>query len=81
MKEAGHFMRNTGLGCEIAILDRHILKNLVSLGVIKQLPPTLTHKRYLQIEKQMADFSAHSGIPLSHLDLLMWSEQTGRIFK
>ncbi len=81
MKEAGHFMRNTGLGNEVAILDRHILKNLVSLGVIKQLPPTLTRKRYLEIEKQMAEFSAESGIPLSHLDLLMWSEMTGRIFK
>ena len=27
-KEAGHFLRNIGLGLDLAILDRHILKNL-----------------------------------------------------
>ena len=28
MKEASHFLRNIGLGADVAILDRHILKNL-----------------------------------------------------
>ena len=81
MKEAGHFLRNTGLAQEVAILDRHILANLVSLGVIKRLPASLTRKRYLAIEKKMMEFSKKNDIPLAHLDLLMWSEQTGRIFK
>jgi N-glycosylase/DNA lyase len=27
-KEASHFLRNTGYGLELAILDRHILRNL-----------------------------------------------------
>ena len=81
MKEAGHFLRNTGLAQEVAILDRHILKNLLSLRVIGQMPKSLTRRRYLAIEKKMARFSRESKIPLAHLDLLMWSEQTGRIFK
>lgn len=81
MKEAGHFLRNTGLGPEVAILDRHILANLLSLGVVKRWPPTLTPRRYRLIERRMDRFSQEVGIPLSHLDLLMWSEQTGRIFK
>lgn len=81
MKEAGHFLRNTGLAQEVAILDRHIIKNIVSLGIIKQAPKTITRKRYLDIEKKMMDFSRENKIPLAHLDLLMWSEQTGRIFK
>ena len=31
-KEASHFLRNIGLGEDIAILDRHILRNLVHVG-------------------------------------------------
>ncbi|MFH1095738.1 MAG: DNA lyase [Candidatus Micrarchaeota archaeon] len=81
MKEAGHFLRNAGLANDFAILDRHILANLVSLGVIRRLPRTLTRKRYLAIEKKMMKFCEKSKIPPAHLDLLMWSEQTGRIFK
>lgn len=81
LKEASHFLRNIGLGEDLAILDRHILRNLVLLGVIDQLPGSLTKKRYLEIEDRMRDFSADVGIPLSHLDLLLWYRQTGEVFK
>ncbi len=81
MKEAGHFLRNTGLATEVAILDRHILKNMAGLGIIARRPKTLTRKRYIAIEKKMQRFCEKSGIPMAHLDLLMWSEETGRIFK
>ncbi len=80
-KEASHFLRNIGLGEELAILDRHILKNLVRHSVIKEIPKTLTKKRYLEIEERMKEFSVKTGIPLSHLDLLFWSEETGEMFK
>jgi N-glycosylase/DNA lyase len=80
-KEAGHFLRNVGLGEELAILDRHILKNLVILGVIDEVPTSLTKKRYLEIEKKMIDFSKATKIPMGHLDLLLWSKETGEIFK
>ena len=80
-KEAGHFLRNIGFGERIAILDRHILKNLYSLGVIEEIPASLSGKKYLDIEKKMADFSKEMHIPLSHLDLLLWSKETGEIFK
>lgn len=51
-KEASHFLRNVGFGEDIAILDRHILKNLVKLEVINELPKTLTPKLYLEIEEK-----------------------------
>lgn len=81
MKEASHFLRNIGLGDEIAILDRHIIKNLVKFGVIKEIPKILTKKKYLEIEECMKEFSEKIKIPLSELDLLFWSEETGMIFK
>ncbi|MDE1798578.1 MAG: N-glycosylase/DNA lyase [Candidatus Micrarchaeota archaeon] len=80
-KEASHFLRNIGYADDIAILDRHILKNLRSLGVLRRLPKTLTPKRYKAIERKMARFSRQVRIPFAHLDLLFWSEETGRIFK
>ena len=80
-KEAGHFLRNVGLGEDLAILDRHILKNLVLMGVIDEIPKSLTKKRYLEIERRMIAFSEKAGIPMGHLDMVLWSKETGEIFK
>jgi N-glycosylase/DNA lyase len=79
-KEASHFLRNIGVD-DFAILDRHILKNLKQYGVIEEVPKSLTPKKYLEIEKKMDEFSKRIGIPLPHLDLLLWSNETGEIFK
>ncbi len=80
-KEASHFLRNIGLGEEFAILDRHILRNLKDLQVIPETPTTLTKKRYLEIEEKVRRFTKDIGIPMGHLDLLLWSKETGHIFK
>lgn len=80
-KEASHFLRNIGLGKNIAILDRHILKNLKRFNVIKEIPKTLSKKAYLEIENRMRKFSQKINIPLDELDLLLWSQETGVIFK
>lgn len=81
MKEASHFLRNIGLGDNLAILDRHILKNLVHFGIIEKVPETLTKKKYLEIEKKLTEFSKEIKIPMDELDLLFWSKETGMIFK
>lgn len=80
-KEAGHFLRNIGMGQDIAILDRHILKNLVLLGVIDEVPRHITKKQYLEIETKMKIFSDREKIPMAHLDILLWYRETGEIFK
>lgn len=81
LKEASHYLRNVGRGSTLAILDRHILKNLVKCGAIEKVPASITEKRYLEIEREMERFCARTGIPMQHLDLLFWSEETGEIFK
>ncbi len=81
MKEASHFLRNIGYGDDIAILDRHILKNLKKFNVINEIPASLTIKKYLEIEERMKGFAKKTGIPFNELDLLFWSEETGEIFK
>ena len=80
-KEASHFLRNVGLGRDLAILDRHILKNLKALGVIEDIPKGLTRKRYLEIEEKMRLFAEKIGIRMDYLDLILWYKETGRVFK
>ena len=80
MKESSHFLRNIGKR-DLAILDRHILKNLKSLGVIDNIPKSLTAKKYLEIEKKFYSFSKKIKIPMDELDLLFWSIEAGEVFK
>lgn len=80
-KEASHFLRNISLGEDLAILDRHILKNLTLLGVIEEVPSSLSRKTYLDIERRMTEFSNQIGIPMGQLDLLLWYKEAGEVFK
>jgi N-glycosylase/DNA lyase len=80
-KEASHFLRNIGLGFDLAILDRHIMKNILKYGVIDEIPKCITKKCYLSLENEMRKFSKKVNIPMADLDLLFWSEETGEIFK
>ena len=79
-KEASHFLRNIGHK-EVSILDRHILKNLKKQNVIKEIPKSMTPKKYCEIEDKFINFSKKVNIPIDHLDLLFWSQETGEIFK
>lgn len=80
-KEASHFLRNIGLGESLAILDRHIMRNLKRFHVLDEIPKCLTAKKYLAIEGKMRHFADDMEIPMSHLDLLLWYKETGEIFK
>lgn len=80
MKEASHFLRNIGRR-GLAIIDRHLLTNLVACGVYRVIPPLHTHKRYRTIERRFRSFSQRVGIDMDELDLLFWSKQAGLILK
>jgi len=80
-KEATHFLRNIGRNGGLAILDRHIIRNLKRYGVIRSFPASLTRRRYLSIERRFIKFSERIGIPIDELDLLFWSMETGEIRK
>ena len=80
-KEASHFLRNIGFDQNLAILDRHIVRSLQFLGIIGEVPDSLSRRRYFEIEKTMMEFSRAVQIPMSYLDLVMWYMETGEIFK
>jgi N-glycosylase/DNA lyase len=81
LKEASHFLRNVGFGEDIAILDRHILRNLKKLGVIKEIPGHISLKLYHEIEEKMKAFAKKVMIPMAALDLILWAKETGEVFK
>jgi N-glycosylase/DNA lyase len=80
-KEATHFLRNIGRNEGLAILDRHILRNLKKHGIVRTPPPSLTRKTYLSIERRFQKFAEDVGIPVDELDLIFWSNEAGEILK
>ena len=80
-KESSHFLRNIGYGKIFAILDRHILKNLKLLGIIKSVPKSITKNLYFAIENKMILFAKKVAIPMSHLDFVLWYKEAGKVFK
>ncbi|HEY9187935.1 MAG TPA: DNA lyase [Ignavibacteria bacterium] len=80
-KEATHFLRNIGKNKNLAILDRHILNNLLKYGIINELPKSINKKKYYEIEKLFQNFAKTIRIDINELDLLFWSFGTGIILK
>jgi len=80
-KEASHFLRNVGKGSDLAILDRHILKNMKLIGIIESIPDSMPPKKYLELENILRQFSNEIGIPMDHLDIVLWYKETKEIFK
>jgi len=81
LKEASHFLRNIGKSNnEIAILDRHILKNLKEQNIIRDTK-IKSRKDYLKKEQKYLDFAKSINIRADALDLLLWSKENGEIFK
>jgi N-glycosylase/DNA lyase len=79
-KEASHFLRNIGY-TGLAILDRHVLRGMVRLGVLAEIPKIGSRRAYLGVEKIFIDASRVIGIEPEALDLLLWYEATGEVFK
>ena len=81
LKEASHFLRNIGLSNnKIAILDRHILRNLQNLNLINNAR-VKSPKHYLEVEQIFLSFADRMRIPADELDLHWWSQENGEIFK
>lgn len=79
-KEASHFLRNIGYR-GIAILDRHVLRGMVELGALDIVPRSLSKGRYLLIEERFLGLAELLGIPSEALDMVLWYEGTGEVFK
>ena len=79
MKEASHFLRNTGK-LDYAILDFHIIDLLEKYGIVKK-PKTMSHKNYMIIEKKLERLCRKLKIKQGELDLYLWYLETGKVLK
>ncbi|RMF36439.1 MAG: DNA lyase [Chlorobiota bacterium] len=80
LKEASHVLRNLGR-FDVAIVDRHILRNLVRYGVLARAEQPRTEAQYRIIERAFVNFARTCGIELQALDLLLWAIETGEVLK
>lgn len=80
MKEASHFLRNTGHD-NLAILDRHILRAMHENSLIFEMPKSLTPKKYSLLESSLDILAKETGLNHSLLDLSLWYLKTGKILK
>lgn len=79
LKEASHFLRNTG-SKDFAILDRHIINAMSEYKIIEK-PMTLVPKNYLKIERKFQGLAKKLNMSSAKLDLFLWFEKTGRVAK
>lgn len=80
MKLSSHFMRNIGMP-GLAILDVHIIDGLKKRGITDIEKLSSSRSEYLNIEEKMRNYANAVGISLEELDLLLWSQKTGYVFK
>lgn len=79
-KEASHFLRNIGL-FGLAILDRHILRNLANFNLIDHKVSITTKNNYEKVEKIFVNTSKLCNLEVEEFDLLLWAKETGKILK
>jgi N-glycosylase/DNA lyase len=80
-KEASHYLRNIGY-FDLAIIDRHIINNLLEYKIIEINPKKgLTKKRYLEVEKILNKIAKEVDLQPGELDLYLWYRKTGKVLK
>jgi len=80
LKESSHFLRNIGYR-GLAILDRHILKNLKELELIEQNFQIKKWNDYFKIELIFKKLANDINLSPDILDLVLWAKETGKILK
>ena len=80
LKEASHFLRNTGAQ-DLAIVDRHIMNLMVENKMLKEKPKSVARKSYFEIECTLRDLASKLNMSLAELDMYMWYMKTGEVLK
>lgn len=78
-KEASHFLRNIGMGDEIAIIDRHVLRNMKPFVNLDNEKIT-GKKNYERVENIIREFAKEIKIKLSHLDFVLLYDENNPSF-
>jgi len=80
-KGASHFLRNIGYGNNFAIISNYISKTLYKFELIDEAEQPKNKEEYLKQEEKMNKLAAQLDIQIQALDLILWSMETGEVFK
>lgn len=80
-KGASHFLRNIGYGNGFAIISSRISSKMYELGLLDSPEPPSDKDSYLEAERDLKNFSEDIGIDIKALDLVLWSMETGEVFR
>jgi len=80
-KGGSHFLRNIGYGDNFAIVSSYISKTLFKLELIEEAELPKNKEKYLEQEEKVRELAEEVGISIQALDLVLWSMETGEIFK
>ncbi|EKO5121723.1 hypothetical protein P0J07_000593 [Vibrio fluvialis] len=72
-KQASMFLRNCGYTYDLAVLDRHVLNYMGSVGLFNKSSPSIsTLKKYLINEKLLKEHANDLGCSVGLLDWAIW---------
>lgn len=80
-KGSSHFLRNIGYGNSFAIISKNISRILTKLDLIESASPPTDEEQYLNQEGKLQRIAEETGIDIKALDLVLWSIETGEVFK
>ena len=80
LKEASHFLRNTGTK-GLCIIDKHVMRVMKELEVIDKEATIKKDEDYYEIEQKIIMFAKQNKLNIDVLDLAAWSYVTGKIIK
>lgn len=80
-KGASHFLRNVGHGNGFGIVSQHILTRMKALDTIKSVEPPSSEDEYKNVEDKMQRLAREINVDVKVLDLVLWSMETGEVFK
>jgi len=76
-KESSHFLRNIGIGENLAILDVHIIRALHEFGLTTKTNSGLSKKDYLETEQRFASLAKALNMSVIELDCTIWLSRSG----
>lgn len=79
-KEASHFLRNVGVGQDMAIIDLHILRVLREYGLAGHFN-RVSRERYMKLEGILRGIARKAKMPNGKLDMYLWYFKTGKVLK
>lgn len=80
-KGASHFLRNIGYGDDFAIISSYISKSLFKLQITEEAKLPENKEEYFEQEEKMKELAEELDISIQALDLVLWSMETGEVFK